>query len=127
MGLSIVSEPPNGVVDSNRWFSSSDRSAAILWNLENSGHICRLIRRGNGFVVVRIGEINVISCYISPNVLISRFEDFLADINNCVRSVSGLFIIGGDFNAKSAFWGSSVTDRRGALGTCNVSNCTIRQ
>lgn len=57
----------------------------------------------------------MISCYISPNVTTKIFEDILENINNCVHAHSGPFIIGGDFNAYSALWGSSITNRRGAL------------
>lgn len=116
MGLAILSEPPNNIVDSNRWFCSTDRLAAILWNVESSkGYICRLIKKGIGFVAVRYGNINVISCYISPNVTMIMFEDMLEDINNCVSALTGPCIIGGDFNAKSVLWGSPDTNRRGEL------------
>lgn len=78
IGLSIVSEQPREVVVSNRWFSSYDGLATIMWNLENlRGQICRLVRAGNGFVFVKCGEINVISCYMSRCVPDSRFEDLL--------------------------------------------------
>lgn len=115
-GLAIISEPPTNVVETNRWFVSTDKLSAILWNVENSeGCICRKIKSSNGFVIVKYGEIYVISCYISPNVSTMIFEDILEDINGCIRTLPGPFVVCGDFNAKSAFWGSPDTNRRGDL------------
>lgn len=110
--LSIISEPPTNIEASNRWFLSHDKLAAIIWNPDNSiGNYCRL-KSAVGFVLIKYGKLYVISCYISPNVTIKIFEDILENINNCVRALPDPFIIGGDFNAYSVLWGSSVTNRR---------------
>lgn len=76
MCLTFLSEPPQGVAASNRWFYSLDKTAAILRYLENSGgDVCSLVRRGTGFVIARFGKLNVVSCYLSPNISAVAFGD----------------------------------------------------
>lgn len=88
IGLSIISEPPSNVLKTNRWFVSNDNLAAILWNVEASvNNICKLICSGNGFVIVKFREINIISCYASPNVSTSTFEDTLDVLSNCFAAL----------------------------------------
>ncbi|XP_025262754.1 uncharacterized protein LOC112637374, partial [Camponotus floridanus] len=116
--LSIISEPPINVMSSNCWFPSLDKLAAIYWNLDSpklTGDMCRLVRSGVGFVAIKCNKFYVLSCYISPNVTTMVFEDILESINCCMNALPGPFIIGGDFNAHSVLWGSSHTNRRGAL------------
>jgi len=87
-----------------------------LWNVDASNNnICKLIGSGTGFVIVKIREINVASCYVSPNVNVSVFENFLDELGNYLTILNGPILIGGDLNAKSSLWNPSVTDRRGAL------------
>ncbi|KAJ8964367.1 hypothetical protein NQ317_003012 [Molorchus minor] len=54
--------------------------------------------KGEGFVWIKIEEIYYYACYISPNVDHNGYESVL---------------IGGDFNAKSPYWGAATTDRHG--------------
>lgn len=116
IGLSIISEPPSNVLKTNRWFISKDNLAAILWNVEASNNnICKLIGSGTGFVIIKIREINIVSCYVSPNVDVSVFEDFLDELGNHFTTLKGPILIGGDLNAKSSLWNPSITDRRGDL------------
>jgi len=53
------------------------------------------------------------SCYCSPNVALSDFEDFLSALETSVRSSPRPTIITGDFNAKSREWDSPKEDNRG--------------
>jgi len=62
------------------------------------------------------------SCYCSPNVALSDFEDFLSALETSVRSSPCPTIITGDFNAKSREWGSPKEDNRGkALADLSAS------
>jgi len=62
------------------------------------------------------------SCYCSPNVTLSDFEDFLSALETSVRSSSVPIIITGDFNAKSREWSSPIEDNRGkALADLSAS------
>ncbi|KMQ88118.1 reverse transcriptase [Lasius niger] len=73
------------------------------------------MQRGHYSVAVRCGNIQLISCYISPNVPIEEYFEFLNELGDIVQSLNGRRKICGDYNAKSALWGSPNTDRRGAL------------
>jgi len=94
IGLVIVSEPPYNVAISNRWFASTDKLAAILWNPDSSiPNICRLVRSGDGFVAVKCDKFYILSCYISPNVSVRIFENILDSISECTRVLPGPFVI----------------------------------
>lgn len=72
--------------------------------------------RGKGYVGVRTGNMVVVSCYVSPNVDIFEFEDFLEELTIVVKNLDYKYlIIAGDFNAKSRFWGSLNTNKRGEI------------
>lgn len=116
IGLSIISEPPSKLAKTNRWFVSNDNLAAIFWNVEASAsNTCKLVCSATGFVIVKLGEINIISCYVSPNVSVSAFERRLDELSNYITTLTGPILLGGDLNAKSSLWNPSVTDRRGGL------------
>lgn len=116
IGLAIISEPPSRVDESSTYFKSTDDLAAILWRSESSGMLsCRAIVRGLGFVVVHMGDVCVISCYVSPNVSSEVFSRILEKLSATISEHSALLLVGGDFNAHSVFWGSSSTDKRGEL------------
>ncbi|XP_077302320.1 uncharacterized protein LOC143922839 [Arctopsyche grandis] len=64
-----------------------------------------------------IGSSDPASCYFSPNSDLPQFEDDLGRLEFDLRGVKRgtSIVVSGDFNAKSASWGSSITDRRGIL------------
>jgi len=67
----------------------------------------------NGFVWAKIKNINIYSCYWSPNSTIEEYNDFLDRLQNSIRRERGEAIIAGDFNAKHVAWGSPINDTRG--------------
>lgn len=112
VSIGLISKPPVGMSETNSCFISRDDLAAIIWIPEACIKTCRLIKRGESYVIICAGDFYVISSYISPNVHIVDFTNLLDDLTNSVSLTSGLFLIGGDFNAWSTLWGSSYTDRR---------------
>lgn len=98
--------------NSPRWYSDLLGTAAI-WvpdatkvRVENHG--C-----GSGFVWVRIGEVLLVSCYLTPNESIGEFTEKLTSLEDTVQSLEGAAIVAGDFNAKALEWGMPEPDRRG--------------
>lgn len=117
VGIALISEPPKGLKESNACFISNNGLAAILWRSEDTRDVtCRLIRRGNNFVIVLLGDVYLISSYISRNSHMDDFSLFLDLLGGSINSLNGqLLLLGGDFNAHSHLWGSMTTDRRGEL------------
>lgn len=112
------------------WYADTDGKAAIAMHQaitpEEIGH------PGRGYMWVRIRGIRIYSCYVSPNISIDDYRDYLERLEASIRATSGEVILAGDFNAKHAEWGSVVNDLRGNelatlaaslnLNICNVGN-----
>lgn len=115
-GLAVISEPPQGLQANSMCFISSNDLAAVIWRPEGSGNIqCYLVNSGKDFVVIRFGDILIVASYISPNLSISSFSEYLDKLNvpTQMSSVPQLFC--GDFNARSTLWNCPDTNRRGEL------------
>lgn len=116
VSLAIISEPPFNLLSSSTCFMSSDSTAGILWRPESDENWkCRHLDCGKGFVTVKFSNVNIVSCYNSPNTNINVFARFLDSLNDTVTMLTSLTLICGDFNARSTLWGSPTTNRRGEL------------
>ena len=113
----LISEPNINLITKRPdvWYTSEDKSAAI--KITNRNLKCTGTGSGNGYVWVETDNLKIVSCYISPNVDISVFENILQMIGNNITANNQTHrtIVAGDLNAKSATWGSKKTDRRGKL------------
>lgn len=112
--ICLVSEPIH-IPDSVFWFSSLDKRSALVWRQGNFSNTCILNQRGNYCVAAKCGSLNIVSCYISPNISRERVLEALDELGEIISPAEGCTIVGGDFNAKSVHWGSPVTDPRGDL------------
>lgn len=72
-----------------------------------------LIYQGNDVVAVRIGDIDVMSCYVSPNIPREEFLEFLDELSIALTHLNAKILVCGDFNSKSKSWGSPYSDERG--------------
>lgn len=131
VGISAIAEPPHGVTGLHTWFVSNNGQSAILWCPERTSFTGRLLNRSRNCVLVNFGNLNVMACYISPNLPITRFEDFIDEMDSmlCLINFRSVLICG-DFNCKSTFWGCDYTNGRGRLLTrwsdaCNLSLVNI--
>ena len=113
-GVYLVSEPYAIPRQDPRWMSSADGGAAVFCpdaSLASKGR--RLLSRGEGFVLAEIASLSIASCYISPARSRRAFNRVLADLGDAISQCRDRVIIGGDFNAKSHLWGSSLVNARG--------------
>lgn len=119
VGFVLVSEPRH-IPDSPLWFSSLDQKSAVYWQPEHAPAPCRLMHKGEGFVAIGCRDYIIVSCYISPSSGLSSFEEFLEELEDCLRQCKSInskakILLGGDFNAKSPLWGSNRKNRRGDI------------
>lgn len=113
IGICIISEPSK-IADT--WFSSQNGLAAIYHKQEFLAHRCTLFKKGINYVAIKCGGIIFASVYISPNVDIGAYRDFLDELDDLIALCNGGdLVLGGDFNSHATTWGSNNTDARGLL------------
>lgn len=108
IGICAISEPRR-VPDSKKWCKSLNGLAAVMWEPRILGRPGIMVGRGENFVTAEFGDFKVISCYISPNVDMGVFLEFLDELGEEVRRLGNReTIICGDFNSTSILWGYKV-------------------
>lgn len=112
--ICAVSEP-NYIPVSQQCYGSLDGRSAIYWCSDRIRSPCTKVIQRDKFVAITIGDVSVISCYVSPNTVRGEFSNFLIELRDAVRSFGSRVIVCGDFNSKSKLWGSRMTDDRGML------------
>ncbi|XP_071650764.1 uncharacterized protein [Temnothorax longispinosus] len=118
-GLGVIAEPYRVPQNHPLWAVSECGNSAITWRLTDEPVACSKIGAGNGFVVVRWDRAYVAGVYVSSAVDAASFERSLNDLKIILdRVLPAQVMVAGDFNAKSALWGSPVTDRRGRILEC---------
>lgn len=96
-----------------RWYSSTDGLAAVYWSPGKTDPGV-LHKRGEHYVIVECRGIVFVSLYLSPNEGEIAFVNSLRTLRQDIRDLKTKpLVLGGDFNARSAFWRDSVTNRRG--------------
>ena len=70
---------------------------------------------------MRINDISIASCYLTPNENIGEFQAKLDNLKDMIWDIGGELIEAGDFNAKALEWGEGHPDSRGGgvLGTAS--------
>ena len=110
----LISEPNKTLAKQKSWHTDENIDVALV--VRNKQLAIRRQGRGAGFAWIETGLYRLYSCYISPNVDITRFEAFLEDLGNSIQGTQAKVILGGDFNAKSFLWGIK-QDQRGEILT----------
>jgi len=106
--------------EENGWYADASGRAEIV--VLSDQHIQIVGPRQQGFRRIQLNGYRLYSCYCSPNVALSNFENFLSALETSVKGSPCPTIITGDFNAKSQEWGSPREDHRGkALADLSAS------
>lgn len=114
IGLAVVAEPYFVPNNHPQWVGDVDGSVAIVAG--GGAESPPLVRKeaGRGFVAATWGEYAVVGVYFSPNRPLADLEAYLDALGPVVRRLAPMpVLVMGDLNAKSASWGSAVTDPRG--------------
>lgn len=105
---------PHRIPDSPNWIGDLDGSAGITWTSASGVPL----DRGNGFVAVEWQGAAVVAVYVSPNIDLAAYGDFLDRVGECVRRcLPRQVLVLGDFNARSTQWGNPRTNSRGRMLT----------
>lgn len=108
---------PYRVPDAPNWIADLDGATAITWTSASSAPGVPL-DRGRGFVAVEWARIAVVAVYVSPNIGLDAYGDFLDGVGECVRRcLPRQALVLGDFNAHSTQWGNPNTNSRGRMLT----------
>ncbi|XP_011858731.1 PREDICTED: uncharacterized protein LOC105556255 [Vollenhovia emeryi] len=114
-GLAIVAEPWR-VPNHPCWAVNQENSVAIHWRRTREQHIpCCKKGEGPGWAMVEWDPLTIIGVYLRPSLSRAELEERLEDLEQQVRAVLPRpILVAGDFNAKSALWGSRRPDAKGA-------------
>lgn len=113
----VISEPYRCGLKAEGWFSDIDARAAIV--VFNPSLQIQVIgpKDNRGFRWVKVEDLTVYACYLSPNTVYTLFVDFLDRLEGSIRQQEATVIIAGDFNTKSPAWGENNKEPKGcALG-----------
>ncbi|XP_072398080.1 uncharacterized protein [Diabrotica undecimpunctata] len=111
--LLVAAEPNPTLVRNWGWFVDDAGVVGV--------HICNRKLRVYGidahicYISVRMERLKLVCCYISPNIVVGEYENRLNAIMEEVRRLGKRCVVLGDFNIKSAKWGSPITDTRGQM------------
>ena len=62
---------------------------------------------------MRINDISIVSCYLTPNESIGDLQAKFDSLENMLRDIGGELVVTGDFNAKALEWGEGRPDSKG--------------
>ncbi|GAB1860790.1 Reverse transcriptase [Camponotus japonicus] len=111
--LSLITEPYR-ITDDAFSTASRNNTACMLWDPDGHTNTCIKKRKGRYSASVVWNDFMFITCYISPNVDVNEYEEFLDELDDMITEAHDYkVIVGGDFNAKSTLWGAPRTDTRG--------------
>lgn len=107
----IIAEPYSVPPNNGNWVVDKANMAAIFvcGRYPIQDVVCNNME---GFVVVKINDVYVCSCYAPPRWKINEYEEMLDNLTRVLLNKSPI-VIAGDFNAWATEWGSKQTKRRG--------------
>lgn len=76
---------------------------------------------GDGYAWIEMADLVIIGCYISPNVSLETYDNYLYNLQCLYRAQTKNVIFCGDFNARSFSWNDKIENRRGTLLTEFIS------
>ncbi|XP_011860135.1 PREDICTED: uncharacterized protein LOC105557496 [Vollenhovia emeryi] len=115
-GVGVIAEPYS-IPNSPNWAGSADGSVAITWRRTGQRHVpWTKAKEGEGWVIVECGTLSIMGVYLRPSLSRAEVEERLDEMESELRGVlPGPILVAGDFNVKSADWGSRRPDAKGAV------------
>ncbi|XP_026325038.1 uncharacterized protein LOC113234028 [Hyposmocoma kahamanoa] len=107
VAVAVAAEP------CGNWAGVREETVVIAASTAGNSPSLVVKERGSGFVAAIWGEVILIGGYFSPNRSLAQFEAFLETPERAVRRAAPApLLVMGDLNAKSAAWGSLVSNAR---------------
>lgn len=121
--VAIIAEPYQIPQEDASWIADHAKIAAI-WTMGRYPVQEVVFRAEEGFVIAKINEVYVCSCYAPPRWTLDQFNQMLDQLTDELTDRRPV-VIAGDFNAWASEWGSRRTNPRGrslleALAKLNV-------
>lgn len=111
----VVGEPNRTIIKKPGWFSDTREDIAVYIRNKNTGIFS--MSKKEGYVIIHYEEFSVYCCYISPNIHINEYRDYVNKLMYDVRGLAKEVVVIGDINSKSPEWGSPIRDNRGDYWT----------
>lgn len=110
----LVSDPVRNPIGDERWVASDDGGCAVMLG-KSTPLVVMSKGAGDGYAWARAGEACIVSCYCPPRWDVEKFSRLLDEPTVVITThlTDGVLVVGGDFNAHSAEWGSTFEDWRG--------------
>lgn len=112
--LAIVAEPNKNAVGGGRWLTDTRRDVGMMI-FNQQTRTGRTSTITNGFVWMEVEDIVVYGCYVSPNIDLEEYGEYLWRLGDSLKRHRRRTIVAGDFNAKNPAWGGTMSDHRGAI------------
>lgn len=125
--IGLFSEPWFISDNNPNWFRSTCKRAGIFCNNVETRKKCRMFASSECWSGVEFDNLLIVSCYLSPNMDMTKFKQTLGELSNLVGSNPNRVLICGDFNARSASWGCNSENRRGEIleAWCSELNLVV--
>lgn len=94
----LVSKPYRKLIMKSGWYKNMQNRAAIKVNKK---------------LWTDLQNWRIISAYISPNISLETYRDYLEEVDKTVESTNKKVLLAENLNAESQMWESSHEDRRG--------------
>ena len=107
----LYQEPNKKTVERRKMICDRNMNVAIQCINPNIGirdHKCK-----DGYIKILFKDFTIYNCYISPNVPLQTFKEYIDELMEDIRINKGEALIAGDLNAKSYLWSPEVQDERG--------------
>lgn len=112
--LAIIPEPNKNMTAESPWICDKNQDVALKVCAGKVG-ILKTGIKNRGFVWIETSDVVIYGCYVSPNITIGEYKEYLSKLGEDIRKQAKNCIIAGDFNAKAGLWGSQNADERGDI------------
>ncbi|KAH1020868.1 hypothetical protein HUJ04_010460 [Dendroctonus ponderosae] len=110
----VASEPNKRKVTGNAKWIVDARADVAICLMNNRLRADGVLARG-GIVCLKMKEFHVYGCYVSPNISVRQFREYVDELTGLVTGEGREAIVLGDFNSKAPEWGAPLCDARGQL------------